>query len=509
MRMTLRLKWTLVVLAMSVVPLAIVASLVGRIQRDGLYRAEQEHESAVVDETTRALALALADGAAAVHRAAVVLGDARIEEEPRLLLARDAINASEIVASTAIYAADGASIGAIEKVGGPVARPDLPAAAARDSLEPRWVQERAPSGEVTLRYVEPVLVEGTVTAWIVGAMRMSVLTGTVVDLSRSRFARSDRLIVIDRRFRVVAGDPVAWPAGLAVAGAGIFTKVPLDGPAFDAVAHTQTTTFDGEGGVAMVGTVRTMPESGWAVVVQRPESEAFAALYAAKRAFLFAALGVGVIALAVGALIARRTTQPIRELVELTRAYGRREFTRRSEVHSGDELDELGSSLGTMADNLAASEVEIRRRATVEAGLARYVPGEVARAVADGTGSLELGGRRVPVSVLFADAAAFTSFAEKASPETVVALLNQLFSVLSEVVHRHGGMVDKFMGDCIMAVFGAYGDDGTDHVRQALAAAEDMHRFVEASGPKWKRDYIRQNRAFFLANRSWIEPWLP
>jgi class 3 adenylate cyclase len=142
-----------------------------------------------------------------------------------------------------------------------------------------------------------------------------------------------------------------------------------------------------------------------------------------------------------------------------------------------------------MADDLAAGEAEIRRRATVEAGLARYLPTEVARAVADGSGSLELGGRRVPVSILFADAAAFTSFAERAPPERVVELLNQLFTVLSEVVYRHGGMVDKFIGDCIMAVFGAHGDPEGDHVRRALAAAEDMHRFVEASATQWKRDY--------------------
>lgn len=66
--------------------------------------------------------------------------------------------------------------------------------------------------------------------------------------------------------------------------------------------------------------------------------------------------------------------------------------------------------------------------------------------------------------------------------------MNELFSVLSEVVFRHGGMVDKFMGDCVMAVFGATADDPMQSAH-ALACAEDMHRFVEAQSPEWQETF--------------------
>ncbi len=82
----------------------------------------------------------------------------------------------------------------------------------------------------------------------------------------------------------------------------------------------------------------------------------------------------------------------------------------------------------------------------------------------------------------------FTKFAEKAPPERVVEFLNELFSVLSEVVFRHDGMVDKFMGDCVMALFGA-NQDCEDHSERAAAAAGDMHTFVEASAPAWLEKY--------------------
>jgi len=487
MRLSLRVKWTGVVLFIGVVPLLVVAVLVGRIQREGLFRAEQELENAVVDEASRVLSRSLSDGQEAVHRAAVVLAVARIDEDARLALAREAVNGSEIVASAAIFAPDGSLIGAIEKLNAGGAPRELPAAFGREA-RPRWLWARAPSASASLQLLEPVMVDGAVTAWVLGTMRPEVISERVVELSRSRFGREDRLLVIDRELRVVAGEAVRWPAGSRL-DAGIIGAARLDAASFDAVGYAKTTTYVGVNGEAMVGTIRIVPSIGWAVAVERPESEAFGALTRARRAFWFAATGLALIAFGIGALLARSTTRPIKDLVALTRAYGKRDFLQRSSIRSGDELEELGDSLGKMAEDLTLGEAEIRRRITVEAGLSRYLPAEVASAVAAGTGSLALGGRRVPVSIVFADAAAFTTFAEKAQPEVVVALLNELFTVLSEVVFRHGGMVDKFMGDCIMAVFGAHGEAQGDHVTRALAAAEDMHRFVEASAPRWKRDY--------------------
>jgi adenylate cyclase len=90
--------------------------------------------------------------------------------------------------------------------------------------------------------------------------------------------------------------------------------------------------------------------------------------------------------------------------------------------------------------------------------------------------------------VLFADVVAFTPLAESRPPEQVVALLNELFSMLTEIVFRHDGMVDKFIGDCIMAVWGA-ARPTPDHARLGLAAARDMVRFLETANESWKAKY--------------------
>ena len=144
--------------------------------------------------------------------------------------------------------------------------------------------------------------------------------------------------------------------------------------------------------------------------------------------------------------------------------------------------------MSEMAESLEESEKEIARQAQLRANLGRFVSTELADAIVSGQHSLELGGTRRDVSVLFADVVAFTPMAEKREPELVVQLLNELFTVLTELVFRHDGTVDKFIGDCIMAVWGAP-LSVDDHAERALGCAEDMMAFLEAGRDQWRERY--------------------
>jgi class 3 adenylate cyclase len=203
---------------------------------------------------------------------------------------------------------------------------------------------------------------------------------------------------------------------------------------------------------------------------------------------LFAVLATGL-----GLFVGARSTRPVTRLAALVARYRQRDFAARADVRTGDELESLGDALTSMATELSAGEKELARRAVVEANLARYVPRDLARSIVDGATTVALGGERREVTVLFADVVGFTPFAESTSPERAVAFLNQLFSVLTEVVFRHEGTVDKFIGDCIMAIFGAPTAQ-VDHAASALAAAEDMQRFVEANAPAWEAEFGFQVR---------------
>ena len=89
-------------------------------------------------------------------------------------------------------------------------------------------------------------------------------------------------------------------------------------------------------------------------------------------------------------------------------------------------------------------------------------------------------GEEVDVTVMFLDVRDFTGYAERSPAPEVVATLNRLFEQVVPIVHAHDGHVDKFIGDGLLAVFGAPRRD-PDHAVNALAAAAEIAQAVEVA----------------------------
>lgn len=180
-------------------------------------------------------------------------------------------------------------------------------------------------------------------------------------------------------------------------------------------------------------------------------------------------VAVGLVgALALATLMAR----PIRRLVEATRRIAAGDFTVSLAVSSRDEIGILTEAFNTMATNL--DEKEMIKRA-----LARYVDRDVADELLKDPGQLVLQGERRQVTVLFCDLRSFTLLSERLSPEEVVLLLNQFYDLMIEATFRNQGSLDKFMGDAVMAVFGApiaHPDHALRAVRTAVAMREGIER---------------------------------
>jgi len=128
--------------------------------------------------------------------------------------------------------------------------------------------------------------------------------------------------------------------------------------------------------------------------------------------------------------------------------------------------------------------VEGREKRQVKRLFGRYVSKDVYEQLIAHPDRAELGGTRRDMSVLFSDIRGFTTVTESGQPEALVAQLNEYFSRMVDVVFRHRGTVDKFVGDMVMALYGAPLDD-PDHAEHAVLAAIDMVRELGELNQQW------------------------
>jgi adenylate cyclase len=120
--------------------------------------------------------------------------------------------------------------------------------------------------------------------------------------------------------------------------------------------------------------------------------------------------------------------------------------------------------------------LERRDRQRVTGLFSRFLdPRVVQGLVAHGAADSALGGQKRDVTVLFSDIRGFTTLSERKTPQEIVDILNRYFSLQVEIIFRHQGTLDKYIGDAIMAFWGAPTEQ-PDHARRALLAARDMEQ---------------------------------
>ncbi|MBT9568985.1 MAG: HAMP domain-containing protein [Thiobacillus sp.] len=167
--------------------------------------------------------------------------------------------------------------------------------------------------------------------------------------------------------------------------------------------------------------------------------------------------------------VTRSLVDPVKRLLGGTRAVEAGDLDIEILVHTHDELAMLASSFNNMVGGL-------RERERIRATFGQYVDPRVVRTLLENRMPVD-GGERQVMSVFFSDLAGFTQMCEGLTPDAAVRFLNRYFSLMSEVVRSQQGIVDKYIGDSVMAFWGPPFTDAADHARLCcVAALEQMAR---------------------------------
>ncbi|HEX5550997.1 MAG TPA: adenylate/guanylate cyclase domain-containing protein [Nitrospira sp.] len=163
---------------------------------------------------------------------------------------------------------------------------------------------------------------------------------------------------------------------------------------------------------------------------------------------------------------------------------------------------------GALAVSFAAAATveyltEGKQRRQLRTVFDKYMAAEVVDEIMRNPEAIRLGGEKKELTVLFSDVAGFTSISEKMDPEMLVELLNKYLSAMTEIILRHRGNVNKYLGDGIMAIFGAPRGD-PNHASLACFAALDSQSELAKRREQWKAEGQPDISARIGINSGWL-----
>ncbi len=188
----------------------------------------------------------------------------------------------------------------------------------------------------------------------------------------------------------------------------------------------------------------------------------------------------------------KKLTDPIGNVVDTMKDItSKNDLSKRVRVEYDDEIGDLSNQFNRMVGDLESAYNQVKQYAyksvlaknseeRIRHIFQKYVPGEVIDEVLKAKGEKLLIGKKQNATILFSDIRSFTSFAENLSAEELVTILNTYFNVMVGIIMEHKGIIDKFMGDAIMALFGApvqYGDDPSQAVKTSLEMIHELEGF--------------------------------
>ena len=185
-----------------------------------------------------------------------------------------------------------------------------------------------------------------------------------------------------------------------------------------------------------------------------------------KGSIIYMTVVMMTVGLAIAVYLGLRFSMPISQLVAATEAIGKGDYRYRVELDRQDELGNLATAFNQMGE-------ELFRHTLTRQSFGKYVGEEVLEMILADPEKMWLKGHKNEATILFADIRGFTAYAEDREPEEVVEMLNTYFEIATRAILDFGGYVDKFIGDCVLGVFGVP-VFRKDHVERTVRAAMDL-----------------------------------
>lgn len=245
------------------------------------------------------------------------------------------------------------------------------------------------------------------------------------------------------------------------------------------------------GGIDRVASTLPFAPFGWQMFVTEERRSFYGDVETIARTSLYILLGAMAVAILILFFLTRFLTKPIGTVVQvMRRIIESNNLKERVPVVYRDEIGQLSHTFNLMLEELDTAYTQIKRYA-FEAVVAQkremkirnifqlYVPKDVIDEVFINPEKMLVGNNR-DVAILFADIRSFTTISERMAPDALVNSLNRYFSSMVDIIVDRDGMVDKYIGDAIMAVFGApvsHGNDGYDSVVAGLEMTAALELF--------------------------------
>lgn len=462
-----------------------------RLTASTVNRAQLALEIAIIESVARDIEAEFAqahDGLDAIGRTVV---DETLAVDARMTLTKILVESNEVLDNALLYTAEGTEPEPI--VEGSAAGLELPpqlSEALRQEAQRRGVATGhavvGPMGPRVL-VIMPIRFGDEVTGFVASLVPLAGIQERVELTAQAHFAEMpDPLLLVDEQHRILAHPDRSKAHALADA-----SDEPILAQLEGGALHHQMSTsgeFVRPDGTEVVSTLVGLESRPWALIAQVPTKIAYAPIIAMRNVVLTTVAIAIAIALLTAFFLANRITSPLAQLARFATELAQRKFGSRVQIETSDELAMVGDAMSQAAADLEDSEKRIREELEIRSDLGRYLPAELVDKVVRREQDMALGGARREITVMFADVVEFTPLTEKLPPEQVVKILNELFTIVTEIVFRHGGTVDKFVGDCVMAIWGAP-TPTEDHAARAVEAAEEIISWLEVSNTSWEEKH--------------------